>query len=343
MAKKSYYDILGVKRSASQDEIKKAFRKLARKYHPDAGGTEEKFKELNEAYEVLSDPEKRKQYDQFGEYMGQMPPNAGGYNPSAGGYAGAWPGGGSYRTYRTYGGSGGASGFGDIFDSILNGDGAFGSNWETPKRPNKGSDLQTTLAISFDEAFSGCAKKVTVRIPSTGEKQTIDVKVPAGAVNNGKLRYRKKGEYGTEGGERGDLVLITKIEEHPIYGRKGADVTMELPLTLDEAALGTSVVIPAPDGTSVKLKIPAGTQDGKTFRIKDKGAVKVKGGGYGSLCVSVRVVVPKHPTDAQKKALEALAEANSHTTSVRENLQRYLKSASRRSASKRRSTVGANA
>lgn len=340
MAEKSYYDVLGVKRSASQDEIKKAFRKLAREYHPDAGGSEEKFKELNEAYEVLSDTEKRKQYDQFGKYMGQMPPSGAGYSPG-GAYAGAWPGNGGYRSYRTYGGSGGAGGFGDILDSILNGEGAFGGNRYAQSRPQKGSDLQTTLELTFEEAFSGCTRKVSVRIPSTGEKQTIEVKVPAGAVNGGKLRYRKKGEYGTDGAERGDMVFITKIAEHPLYGRKGADVTMQLPITFDEAALGASVVIPAPDGSSVKLKIPAGTQDGKTFRIKEKGAVKIKGGGHGSLCVSVHVVVPTNPTPAQRKALEALREANAGTASVREDIERRLKDAASKRAT-RRGAVSAN-
>jgi len=321
MAKKNYYDVLGVKRSASEDEIKKAYRKLARKYHPDAGGDEEKFKEVNEAYEVLSDPQKRKQYDEFGQYMGSSGPG--------GTYAGGtYPGGGAYRTYRTYGGAGGAGGFGDIFDSILSGTGAFGGNWEMPRRAQKGSDVQSTLDITFDEAFSGCTKRVTLRMPETGKTETLDVKVPAGAVDGGKLRYRKKGNPGIDGGEPGDLVFVTRIGSHPIYGRDGADVTMELPLTVDEAALGAKVVVPAPDGTSVRLKIPAGTQSGRTFRIKDKGAPRVKDGGTGALCVTVRVVTPANPTPEQRKALEALRAANAKTTSVRANLERYLKSMS---------------
>jgi curved DNA-binding protein len=336
MAKKNYYDVLGVKHSASEDEIKKAYRKLARKNHPDAGGDEEKFKEINEAYEVLSDPEKRKQYDQFGQYMGSMPHGA--YGNA---YQGGQPGG--YRTYRyTTNGSGGMGDFGDIFDSILNGTGAFGGNWQMPNRPQRGKDVQTTLEVTFDEAYRGCTKRVSLRMPSTGETKTINVKVPAGAVDGGKLRYRKQGEPGIDGGDPGDLVFVTKIAAHPIYGRKGADVTMELPLTPDEAALGTKVVVPAPDGTSVRLRIPAGTQDGRTFRIKDKGAAKVKGSGRGSLCVSVRIVVPKSPTPEQRKAFEALRAANAKAPSVREKLERYL-SSSRGAGSSRQATTSAYA
>lgn len=353
MAEKSYYDILGIERSASQDEIKKAFRKLARTHHPDAGGDEERFKEINEAYEVLSDPEKRKQYDAFGKYAGKMPP--GGYQT----YQGGWPGGGAY-TYSgdpadlsdmfeaIFGGAGGSSPFGggaSPFGGGMpfgGGAGGFGGPRQAA-RHTKGKELKATLTVSFDEAFKGCTKKVNVRIPSTGEMQTIDVKVPAGAVDGGKLRYRNKGEYSADGGERGNLVIVTRIAKHPVYSRKGADVLMDLPLTPDEAALGCDVVVPAPDGSNVKIRIPAGTQGGKTFRVSGKGAPKVKGGGMGALCVTVCITVPREPTEEQRKAYEALRAANVDAPSVREHLQRLVDDAASRTRHGRRTDASASA
>lgn len=311
---KSYYDILGVKRSATADEIKKAFRKLARKHHPDAGGDEETFKQLNEAYEVLSDTQKKKDYDLYGQYMnnaagsgqqsgGNPFANYGGTNPFAG-----YSGGNRYEQTSP-------NGWSEILDSIRNGEGVFGSGWDVPKRSKKGQDIQVDLEISFEDAFNGAVRKVSMHIPSTGEKQSLDVKIPQGAVDGGKLRYRGRGEYGSGKGERGDLVITTKIKPHALYKRKGADVIFDFPLSIAEAALGAQVLVPAPDGTAVKLRIPAGTQNEKLFRIKDKGAKKVKGEGYGSLDVIVHIVVPTELNEDQKAALEAFKQAD--TTSVR--------------------------
>lgn len=310
MADKSYYDVLGVSKSASQDEIKKAFRKLAQKHHPDAGGDEETFKNINEAYEVLSDPEKRKQYDRYGKYMGQMPPGAG-QGPFQ--YGGSYP-----------GGAGGA-GWSDIFEQIFNGGVPFGAAGagSAAGRSRKGQELKADLHITFDEAFSGANKRVKVRVPSTGEEQTLEAKIPAGAVDGGKLRFKGKGEYGTGNAPRGDLVLVTKIDEHPFYTRKGADVILTLPLRPDEAALGAEVIVPAPDGTSVKLRIPAGTQEGKRFRIRDKGAKKIKGDGYGSLCVVAHIDIPTKPSARQRAALESYRRASVQEKSVRDKLDTY--------------------
>lgn len=309
---KSYYDILGVKKDASADEIKKAFRKQAQKHHPDAGGDEETFKQINEAYEALSDPEKRKMYDRFGTVNPQAAP--GGWpGGGAGGWpggAGGWPGGaGRTYTYTSNGGGGGFdfSSFSDIFSNIRNGDGAFGSDWDfSVNRQTKGQDLQAEINLTFEEAFNGAQKKVTIVVPSTRERQTVTAKIPAGAVEGGKLRFRGKGEYGANGGERGDLIVITRIKKHPLYSRDKADVLMDLPVSVAEAALGANVVVPAPDGTRVKLRIPAGTQDGRLLRVKGKGAKNVKGGGNGDLKVKVKVVVPKGLTDEQRAAFEAL-------------------------------------
>lgn len=319
MPQKSYYDILGVKKSASADEIKKAFRKLARKHHPDAGGDEETFKQINEAYEVLSDPEKKAEYDQFGTVGGFGGQQAGGWP------GGAWSGGGPFGGTRTYtyrsDGTGSAGGFdwGDIFSNMRSGDGAFGSNWDfNVNRASKGRDLQARVELTFEEAFAGTTKKVSIRIPSTGETQSITVKVPAGAVDGGKLRYHEKGEYGANGGKRGDLLIVTSIKPHPVYTRDGADVLMDLPVSIDEAALGASVVVPAPDGSLVKVRVPAGTQDGRTLRVKGKGAPKVKAGGTGDLKIKVVVKVPQNMNARQKQALEEFKAASPAPETLRE-------------------------
>lgn len=296
---KNFYDVLGVQRNASDKEIKTAFRKLAQKYHPDAGGDEAKFKEISEAYETLSDPAKRKEYDQMLMFGGI--PGAGG-----GGY--------------TYSGGAGAGGWSDIFSSIFNGDGAFGSDWASniggmggrvASRPRKGSDLSLSVDVSAEDAFRGVTHKVTYRIPSTGEQQTITVSVPAGAVDGGKLRYKRRGEYGANGGERGDLVVTTNVAEHPLFKRKGADVTMELPVSVYEAALGCQVDVPTPGGATVRLKVPAGTQDGKTFRFKEMGAPDVKHRGRtGALLVKIAVQVPTGLSADERGALEKLRAAD---------------------------------
>ena len=279
-AGKTFYDILGVSKSASDKEIKSAFRKLAQKYHPDAGGDEAKFKEISEAYETLSDEKKRKEYDQMLMFGGM---------PGAGG---------------AYGGGYGA------------GAGAGRS------RSRKGGDLSLTVDVTAEDAFRGVTHKVTYRIPSTGEQQTITVSVPAGAVDGGKLRYKRRGEYGVAGGERGDLVVTTHVEEHPLFKRKGADVTMEVPVSVYEAALGCTVDVPTPGGATVRLKVPAGTQTGKKFRFKEMGAPDVKHRGRtGALLVEIKVQVPTNLSDDERDAMTKLREAD--TRDYREKVNRY--------------------
>ena len=295
-----YYKTLGVPRTATADEIKKAFRKLARTHHPDAGGDEAKFKEINEAYEGLSDDKKRKLYDQYGTANENHIPQG-------------W-GGGAVNVEDIFGG--GAGGFGswaDILESIRHGEGAFGSDWDfngsgfggaRQPRPRKGQDMNVTLNVTFDEAFSGAEKRVTVRVPGRGESETLTVKIPAGAVDGGRLRFKGKGGPGENGGASGDLLITTKIDEHPYYSRKGADVLMDVPVSVAEAALGASVVVPTPDGTKVRVKVPAGTQDDTVLTVRGKGAPKVKGEGSGDLKIAVKVLVPKEMNEGQKKAME---------------------------------------
>ncbi len=319
--KKNFYDVLGVKRDATQDEIKKAFRKLAVKYHPDNGGDEQKFKELSEAYETLSNPDKRREYDQmlmFGGIPGSDFGGSGGRN----------------RTY-TYTSNGGNVDWSDIFDNIRSGDGAFGgfdfssifggagagARPQQP-RPQKGGDLTATIEVPFEDALKGATRKVSYTIPSTGEKQTITVKIPAGAVDGGKLRYRGRGDYGYGGGERGDFVITTRVQEHPLFKRDGADIRMELPVSFYEAALGATVDVPTPVGEVVRLKIPAGSQDGKTFRFRDLGAPDVKHkGSKGALYVTIRVKVPTRLTAKERDALQSLKDAD--TRDYRKDVERY--------------------
>ena len=190
MPNRTYYDVLGVKRDATQDEIKRAFRKLAAKYHPDAGGDEDKFKEVSEAYNTLSEPDKRKQYDQMLMFGGGAPGSGFG-------------GGRGYSTNVDVDWS-------QIFNNVRSGEGAFGGfdfssifGGGAGQRSSRGEDLNVSIEIPFEDAFNGTTRRVTYRIPSTGETQTITVKIPAGAVDGGKLRHRGYGEYGQNGGERG--------------------------------------------------------------------------------------------------------------------------------------------
>lgn len=304
-AKPDYYKTLGVSRSATEEEIKKAYRRLARTNHPDAGGDEEKFKEINEAYEVLSDKKKRKLYDQYGTADEQRIPY--------GGWGGA----------GTGAGFGGFGSWADILESIRRGEGVAGANWnaddifgggfggQRAAQPRKGRDMNVTLNVTFDEAFNGCVKKISVRNPQGGV-ETLDVKVPAGAVDGGRVRFRGKGSAGINGGASGDLLVATKINPHPIYERRGADVLMTVPVTVSEAALGAKIVIPAPDGTKVRVQVPAGSQDGTELKLSGKGAPNVRGGGSGALRVTFHVVIPTQLTEAQQQAMIDFQAATEH-------------------------------
>jgi molecular chaperone DnaJ len=375
---KDYYDILGVKKSASKDEIKKAFRVLARKHHPDAGGDEEKFKELNEAYEVLSDEDKRAEYDQYGQYFGGNVPPPGPGRPGG-------PFGGGGHTYQTVdigdlGDLGGVGDFGDLFGSVFGGSRA--GRTASRQRAHRGRDIQYELDLGFDQAFSGSSAKAEIERaeqcsvcggsgakPGTsvsacptcgGAGQVTDVQggfgfpracprcagagtiieqpcaacrgtgsvvrlrpvtvnVPAGATDGGKLRFKGKGEPGVAGGPPGDLYVVTHIRPHPYFSRDGADVVLDLPVTIAEAALGTTVTIPTPDGKKAKVKVPAGTQDGKVLRLKGKGAPRLKRAGSGDLKARVRVNVPEKLSDAEREIFERLSEEQSG-----ENLRSHI-------------------
>ena len=310
-----YYKTLGVPRNATTDEIKKAFRKLARQHHPDAGGDEAKFKEINEAYEVLSDDKKRALYDQYGTAKENEIPQ---------GWTSVQGAGGPFTVNFEDFGS-----WQEILDSIRKGEGPFGSNWDfggfgggyssgsgfggrAPTRSKRGQDIEVALSVTFDEAFQGTEKRVSVRVPGRADKELLTVKVPAGAVDGGRVRFKGKGGPGENGGADGDLLVITKIEPHPYYSRQGADVHVHMPITIAEAALGASIVVPAPDGTKVRVKVPAGTQDGCVLTIKGKGAPRIKGDGSGDLKIDVVLEVPTELNEKQRQALEAYLEAETN-------------------------------
>lgn len=314
MADKNYYEVLGVSKNASDNEIKKAFRKLAAKYHPDRGGDEEKYKEVSEAYTTLSNPEKRKEYDQLLSFGGIPGSGFGGTGYS---YSGGMNWEDILSSMR--GGSSDNPFGGFDFSSIFSGQGA----GRAQNRPSKGRDLTLEIRVSAEEAFSGTQRKVSYTVPSTGERQSLTVKVPAGAVNGGKLRYRERGEFGSNGGARGDLVVTTRVAEHPLWKRDGADVRMELPISVFEAALGAQVDVPTPGGETVRLKVPAGTQDGKTFRFRGMGAPDVKAkGSKGALYVSVRVKVPTSLSSDERKALSNLRDSDHRE--YRKDVERYV-------------------
>lgn len=343
MSKRDYYDVLGVEQGASEQEIKKAYRKLARQYHPDvnkAEDAEEKFKEVKEAYDVLSDSQKRAHYDQFGH----QDPNQG--------FGGA--------------GAGDFNGFGDIFDMFFGGGGR-----RDPNAPRQGGDLQYTMNLEFKEAVFGketdieipkeetcseCAgsgaragasaqtcqdckgagqlnveqntpfgrvvnRRVCTRCQGTGQtikesdkcpkcagqgkvkkRKKIHIKIPAGVDTGQQIRVSGQGEPGVNGGPPGDLFVVFNVKSHEFFKRDGDDIFCEMPITFPQAALGDEVEVPTLSG-KVKLKVPAGTQNATHFRLRGKGVPNVHGRGQGDQHVQIKVIVPKELNDKQKDLL----------------------------------------
>jgi DnaJ-class molecular chaperone len=267
------YDILGVQRRASDDEIRQAFRKLAKEHHPDlnAGNAAatEKFKKISAANEILSDPERRRQYD-AGEIDAKGEPRAPQFRrPNAGGHRGR-PGSGSFEDF----------GFSDIFSDVFGGQGRGARGFA-----QRGQDLRYTLEVDFIEAVSGAKKRVT--LPEGG---ILDLAVPEGVVDGQVLRLKGRGSPGHGGAESGDALVEVKIKPHAQFKRQGDDILVDVPITIDEAVLGAKVEVPTVGGR-VHLSIPKGTSSGKTFRLKGKG-VKAKSGQFGDELVTVRIVLP---------------------------------------------------
>jgi molecular chaperone DnaJ len=349
--KQDYYDVLGVARNASPDEIKKAFRRLAMQFHPDRNqepGAESRFKQVNEAYEVLSDQEKRAMYDRFGHAAAQ------GESPFARGFDGF-----------------GFGGLGDIFDAFFGGSGA-----RTQRGPTRGADLRRTMTIPFEEAVFGAEKEIEIQTAEiclvcgglraepgtepkrcaacngTGEvrraqqsifgqfvnvamcdrcrgegrviespcktcrgtgrekrKRRLSVRIPAGVDTGSQMRLTGEGEIGNNGGPRGNLYLQINVKPHEVFRRDEDDLLLDLDLNFAQVALGDEVEVPTIDGDSHELRIPAGTQTGELFIVKGRGVPHLRGGGRGDMIVRANVLTPKNLSKEQKDLLKRLAES----------------------------------
>lgn len=306
MPKKDFYSILGVSRSASQDEIKKAYRKLAMQYHPDKNPgdkkAEEKFKELSEAYDTLSDSKKKDMYDQFGHAGAQGFSGAG-----AGGFGGGFGGFGGGRSQ----GAGNAGDpfqdiFGDVFGEIFGN--ARGAGARARKQPTKGTDLRYTLNVTFEDSALGCEKVISFMRQRAGREESakLSVNVPAGVKEGQRLKLAGEGDTSPNGGAAGDLYVIINIQDHPLFKRQENDVTLDLPIMYTDAILGTNVEVPTLTGKAM-IRIPPGTHSGQTFRLKGKGFPSLGGFGSGDMLVRVVVDTPQNVSSKQRELVEEIA------------------------------------
>ena len=312
---KDYYKTLGVERNASQDDIKKAFRRLARQYHPDMNkgdqDAEEKFKEVNEANEVLSDPDKRQKYDQFGSHWQQYE-RAGGrpedfnWNPwqqsGSGGYSQQVSQEELEQMFGNLGGMGGG-GFSDFFETLFGGAGRGGSvNFGGQQmRRQRGQDAEHTVEITLEEAFQG-----TQRVLQWEDGRKIEAKIPPGVKTGSKVRLRGQGGRGARGGQSGDLFLKVQILPHPLFERDGDNLRTSVPVGLYDALLGGEIEVTGIN-RSVKLKIPPETDNGQTFRLKGLGMPNLRNPeNMGDLMVKVEVKLPKNLTKEEKQGFHEL-------------------------------------
>src|SRR5881398_3721744 len=299
---RDYYETLGVSKTASEDEIRSAFRKLARKHHPDVAKdkktAEEKFKQINEAYEVLSDPEKRRKYDQLGENWNQPggfqpPPQWGGGQP--GGFR--WGSGENGGVEFEFGGTG----FSDFFEAFFGGGrgrsafGGFGGHAATAE---KGADVEADIMVTLEEALHGSTRTVSLRRAGSNKVENYQVKIPRGVREGQRIRLAGQGEAGTRGGKSGDLFLRVRLARHPDFTVEGSDLIHEVKVAPWQAVLGTELKVPTLEG-NVRLKIPPGTQGGQRFRLREQGLPGISG-KRGDLYVVVQMNVPKKLTERER-------------------------------------------
>jgi molecular chaperone DnaJ len=378
MAKKDYYQILGVKKDAKADEIKKAYRKLARKFHPDVNPNdktaEEKFKEIQEAYDILSDDKKRKVFDRFGYYADNLDVNSsyGTSGTSAGAAGGA--GGFDFSGFNFEpGGSGGSSSsFRDIFSDLFSGSGSKTAQPEPPRAmPKRGADIEMPLALSFEESVTGLTTNITVNrseqcsrcqgagdtggaivtcptckgagqvqrsggrlqfaqpcsdCEGTGRRrqpcsqcngkgvtpktEQVKVRIPAGVDTGSRVRIPKRGQGGRLGAEPGDLFIITNVGKHKHFTRKGDNIYVKIPITVPEAALGTKIEVPTVEGKA-HLKIPAGTESGQKFRLRERGFPSLRNPNLrGDQFIEVQIALPRVISEETKEILRSFEKAN---------------------------------
>jgi len=303
-----YYSVLGVSRGASNKEIKAAFRKLAREYHPDVNpgdtAAEERFKEISQANEVLSDAKNRVAYDKYGDQWQhadqiEQQRRQGGFGPG-GGFPGAGGGGGG-QTFSFEGdlgdlfGGGGSGGGGGMFDSLF----------RRSSGRQKGQDLEHTLSVTLNEAYSG-AKRTVQLASGRGAASRIEVDIPAGVADGQRIRLSGKGGAGAQGGAAGDLFLRIRVQPHPKFGRDGDDLRVVVDVPVPDAALGGEVHVPSLKGKSLALRIPAETQAGKVFRLSGQGMPKRDGKGFGDLFAEARIVIPEPLSREQRELFEML-------------------------------------
>ena len=313
---KDYYETLGVPRTASAEELKKSFRKLARQYHPDVAKdkkkAEEKFKEINEAYEVLSDPAKRKKYDELGANWKSgadfRPPSGGEYFSGGQPFRGRGGAGAEFETHF------GGTGFSDFFEQLFgarmrDGAGGFGrsADFAGDDFAERGRDIEGDILVTLDEALRGSLRTVNVRHQAgrAAKTETHQVKIPPGVTEGQKLRIAGRGEPGAGGGPAGDLYLRVQLAKHPDFEVEDHNLIYEADLAPWEAVLGANLSVPALDGR-VNIKIPSGTQTGQKLRVRGRG-LPTRDGARGDLMVVTKVVVPAKVADAEKKLWELLA------------------------------------
>jgi curved DNA-binding protein len=309
---RDYYDVLGVSRDADTEEVQRQYRKLARQYHPDVNkdpGAEERFKELSEAYSVLSDPGTRRRYDRFGPDFRQIPEDYEGYaGAGVGGGArrsrGGSPGGSPFGGGRVWVDSGGTGGPGIDFEDLFGG--IFGSRG--PAGPMPGADQEAELELTVEEAYRGGSRRVT--LSDSGEPVSLEVTIPAGVTDGQRIRIAGEGGRGVRGGERGDLYLVVRIAPHPRYRLEGRNISVDLPLTPWEAALGATVPVTTPGGEA-KVRVPPGSSTGRRLRLRGEGMPNPRG-APGDLYAVVKIMVPRRLTDRERELFEELGRVSTY-------------------------------